>query len=515
MARRLTTADTALQQKTINPFSQPCFTAYTLNHSHGGGYYQYDHNFNLISADHGTGDSSGYGTFRTYTTSATEFFEASSSYSSTQTNESASSNAGWYVCHTPMVGYLGHMSHTQAGSSAGNMGGWIAAGRDNGTSYRAYAYRECCPIVGETHQDYAIFFPNGSNQTKQEMILGQRSATQYYSLRHNSRYTGRTYIPNQWQNRGGSQEDFYTTYGGGCYNKKTNKFLVMYTTGSGYFKPVVYNNCPDLREFAHSNSKQYTDNYSSGQNEDSSNNSLYEYFHNTANATEYQQQNSWSGYNNLSSTNESRYRPVPILCDNGDIFVFSMNPSWGYSIWKWDGATQQQDRGTNDGGSLSQNGEYHHGYNWTTSYGMEQGRQWGARWQVSSDGKYAWCYCSSYYYGSGIYYMVVRLSDGKMLHFENTDSSHGRQPFPVGPNSMGLLATYNTDSGQGLHLACHDLALEFERKSYGDTISIDGNWLPYHFEAGTYSTAYPCIIPAQYDTSLFVGEPNMPNISGL
>ena len=24
------------------------------------------------------------------------------------------------------------------------------------------------------------------------------------------------------------------------------------------------------------------------------------------------------------------------------------------------------------------------------AYGYEQGRQWGARWQVSSDGKYAW-----------------------------------------------------------------------------------------------------------------------------
>ena len=513
MARRLTTADVAQQQKTINPYSQPCFTAYSLNHSHGGGYYQYDHNFNLVSADFGTGDSSGYGTFRTYTTAASEFFESSSSYSSVQTNESASSNSGWYVCHTPMVGYLGHMSHTNSGGPSGNMGGWNASGRDNGTSYRAYGFRECVPIVGETHQDYALFFPNGQNQAKQELICGQRSSTQYYNLRRNSTYQGRTYIPNTWKNRSNNNEDFRTTYGGGCYNKKTNKFLIMYTDDNGRFKPVVYNNCPDLRDFAHKAAKQYGEQYNA-YDQDSNSNSLYEYFHNTANATEYQQIDSYTAYNNLSSTNESRYRPVPILCDNGDIFCFSMNPSHGYSIWKWTGSNQQHDQ-SQTAGQLSQNGHYHHSNSWTTNYGHEQGRQWGARWQVSSDGKYAWCWCASYYYGSGAYYMVVRLEDGKLLQYHTHDSGHGRQPFPVGKNSMGWCYTDNTDGGVGMRIACHDIALEFERKEYGQTISLDGNWLNYHFENGTYSTAYPCIIPNFYDTSLFVGEPHMPNISGL
>ena len=72
------------------------------------------------------------------------------------------------------------------------MGGWNASGRDNGSSYRAYSFRDCVPIVGETHQDYALFF--GSNETKQELICGQRSSTQYYNLRRNSTYQGRTYI---------------------------------------------------------------------------------------------------------------------------------------------------------------------------------------------------------------------------------------------------------------------------------------------------------------------------------
>jgi hypothetical protein len=36
-----------------------------------------------------------------------------------------------------------------------------------------------------------------------------------------------------------------------------------------------------------------------------------------------------------------------------------------------------------------------------------------------------------------------------------------------------------------------------------------------NFEGGCDTTAYAGIIPAKYDTSLFCGEPNMPNISGL
>ena len=74
---------------------------------------------------------------------------------------------------------------------------------------------------------------------------------------------------------------------------------------------------------------------------------------------------SYTGYNNLSGNNESRYRPVPILCDNGDIFCFSMNPSWGYHYLEV-GSNQQHDQSQN-AGQLSQNGHYHHGNSWTTS----------------------------------------------------------------------------------------------------------------------------------------------------
>jgi len=511
MARKLTTASVASQQKTINPYSQPCFTVYSLHHSHGGGYYQYDHNFNIVAADHGTGDSSGFGTWRTYTTSATEFFESSSSYNSTQTSSNASSNASWIVAHTPMVGYLGHMSHSSGGSGAGNMGGWVMAGRDNGSSYRSFGFRDVCPIVNETHQDYAIFSGAAAN-TEPVLMFLKRSATEYYNMRHNGRYSQETVLPRQYEDRDGNAENYHSTYGGCCYNKKTNKFLVMYTTSSGRFKPVVYNNVPDLREFSHKNSKIYSES-TSGQSDQNNNSSLYEYFHNSANITEYQQIETWTTYNNAGSIDEARYRPICFLCDNGDIVAF-VQYNAGVNFWRWKGSDQTHDQRQTDG-QLSQNGHYHHQMSWTTLYGYEQGRQFGSRWQVSSDGKFAWAYCASYYYGAGAYVMMVRISDGKLLRYQTNDSGDGRHPFPIGPSSMGWGNTANGDGGAGMRIGAIDLKYEMDKRDYGSDLGLDGVYMAYNFECGHYSTTYPCLIPAKYDTSLFCSEPHMPNVSEL
>ena len=506
MARKLTTASVASQQKTINPFSQPCFTVYSMHHTGGGGYFQYDHNFNIVAADHGTGDSS-YGSFRTYTTVASEFFESSNSYTSTVTDGNTSTNGSYYVAHTCMTGYLGHMSHSSSGSGAGNMGGWNVAGRDNGTQYRAYGFRDCCPIVNETHQDYAIFSTESGNTAHQLMFMS-RSASDYYNSRFNGRYKQQTELPRSFENRDGNAETYESTYGGCCYNKKTNKFCVIMTTSNGRYKPIVYNNVPDLRAFAHNNKDIYAESLSS-QSESNNDSSLHEYFNNSANITEYQQIDTWTSYDQQSGTNETRYRPIPFLCDNGDIVVFVMTPSNGAAWWRWKGSDQTHDQRQTDG-QLSQNGHYHHTYSWTTSYGYEQGRVYGARWQVSSDGKYAWAYCSSYYYGSGAYVMMIRISDGKLLRYLTQDSGDGRHPFPLGVNSMGWAKTANGDGGAGLRIGAIDLKYEMDKRAYGEDVPLDGCLAAHTFECGYYSTTYPCCIPAKYDTSLFCSEPHMP-----
>lgn len=506
MARKLTTASVASQQKTINPFSQPCFTVYSMNYSGGGGYYQYDHNFNIVAADYGTGDST-YGSFRTYTTTASEFFESSSSYTSTVTDTSTSTNGSWYVCHSSMSGYLGHMSHSSGGSGAGNLGGWNVAGNDNGAAYRSYGFRDVCPIVNETHQDYAIFSSVSGDQSVELMFMS-RSATDYYNSRFNGTYKQKTTLPRTYNDRSGSSANFHATHGGCCYNKKTNKFCVILTTSTGQFKPIVYNNVPDLRDIAHNNNKLYADS-NTAHNESSNNSSLHEYFNNAVNITEYQQIDNWTAYQDIGGHAEARDRPVPFLCDNGDIVVFLMTPHSGCTFWRWKGSDQQQDQRETDG-NLTQNGHYHHKDEWTTSYGYGSGRQYGSRWQVSSDGKYAWAWCPAYYYGSGAYVMMVRISDGKLLKYTTYDSGDGRQMFPLGRNSLGWVQTANGDGGAGLRIGAIDLKYEMDSKTYGENISLDSCITDSVFECGYYSTTYPCCIPAKYDTSLFSSEPHMP-----
>ena len=502
MARRITTVSTATQQKTINPYSQPCFTTYALNHSHGGGYHCYDHNMNIVSHTHGTGSSS-YGEFRTHTTSATEFFESSNSYDSTQTNDSAHTRSGWHATFTHNVGYLGHVGHMGNGGRSGNVGGWVAAGRNNGSSYSSYAFRDCCAIVNERNQDYAIFMLH-HGQDQAELMVGQRSATTYWHLRHQTQRTNRARIPHTWEDSNGADnynDSYRSLYGAGCYNAKTEKFVVIYGNpgNNGMWKPIVYNNCPNLRKIAN-DSEIFSTDAITGRGWNDSSNILHTYFQDKSNATQYDMP-SWSGYNNLSGHDEARYRNTPVMCDNGKVVVMTMIPHWGSILQRW-----------NADGTYESGNDYTYGMSWTTSYGIEQGHHYGGRWQCSSDGRYLWHYCPSYYYGCGAYLYCVRVADGKFLRFQTNDSNYSRQPFPWGKSGIGWFKGENTDGGNGHWIGLLELDYYFAYKNDGEEIPMDGHFHRYHFEPGTYSTAYGCIIPCMYDTSLFTDDINAPKL---
>ena len=70
--------------------------------------------------------------------------------------------------------------------------------------------------------------------------------------------------------------------------------------------------------------------------------------------------------------------------------------------------------------------------------------------------------------------------------------------------------SYNTDSGHGLYHTIVDMERQFATRSDGDRIS------PHQFTGETHScldtpywsTAYPAIIPAMYDTHLFTSMNN-------
>ena len=215
--------------------------------------------------------------------------------------------------------------------------------------------------------------------------------------------------------------------------------------------------------------------------------SVYDFFQNTANRDLYDRMTG-NGMNQYTGQAEAHWRTMPCLCDNGRLVTFSQTPSNGCLVQRWNAD------GTYEG--VLWNGT------WTTSYGYEQGSRFGSRWQVSTSGKYWWAYCPSYYYGAGLYWIAVRVSDGKVMYFQTNDSTHGRMTCPIGLNSMVI--TYDTNAdGPGIYHREIELDYFFNINADMYNMPLDNNYNAWTLDTAGNSTDYPLIIPAYYNTSLF------------
>lgn len=490
MARSISTKPPQVTSKTSNPYNQPCFATFSMEYSsHGGGWMLYDHNLDLLG--HYTGDGNqAYNQFRTYTSYAPEFPQTygSSAYVETTSYPSSSDN---YSPNVSNVGYLGHQTMhavTERGKAAGYYTGWPAAHQ-----YRTYAYRDLCTLAAETKQDYAIFMEKDS--TKCKLYFGPRSSARYYGQRQ----TKDNMI--EVSSKASGTTD-YMMYGSGGYNPRTSQFVIMESDSSARLVPVVYSGVPNLRKICNEESiwKDKTESYSaynSGARGDES--SVHQFFENSANyqvgtRSTYELRNSGQFPQSTTIGEEARYRCIPVMCDNGKVVVFSMLPHHGAVVQRWN-ADGSYDSMLKDWSQSS----WH-------SYGYEQGDRHGARWQMSSDGEYVWAYCCSYYYGSGIYWMGVRVKDGKMIWSENRDSSHGFQMCPKGKDNMMSFFSANADSNYGIRFCTHELSWEFERVADSAEMPGFSSHSVYLLDRGGNSTSYPSIVPSIYDSSLFTTD---------
>lgn len=485
MARKLTTTSAVNAVRTIDPFHQPCFCTYNYEYSGGGGgFIAYDHNLNITAMNRGDGAS--YGMWRSYTTGGYEFFDSTANTEYSETTSHASSHTQ-RASQTNQVGYLGHQRFTQA-SDRTQSGAW-PVGTSGASSYRGQAFRDCLVIAGETHQDYAIFGQhNGATGTRFTTL--ERSASLYYhALSHDNGTECNIPI---------KESGYQSMYGTGCYNKNTQKLLIMECNTSGKYKPVVWSNVPDLRALSHSDGASYAnvdERYAAYSESDTF---MQAYFSTDSNAdyATYEIGPSTS-LNNYSSYAETYYRGIPVLHDNGMISLFTYMPNGGgnagshFTQWAADGTCQDELH------------RYNHG---NQTYGYEQGACFGARWQCSSDGRYVWAYSPTYYYGSGWTGVFMRVSDGKYLWFDYNDTTYGHQTCPLGKSSIFINLSYNTDGGPGMYHIVHDLDYEFSRRENGSEWTNFFSQQLTHFIDGAYnSTSYPGLIPATYDTSLFTG----------
>lgn len=487
MARSISTKPATVKSKVQNPYSQPCFATYACQHSvQGCGWILFDHNIEPIAKYVGDGNDY-YNQFRTYTSYAPEFFNAFSgnAYQETTSHAGSSSNYGSNTCNNGYLGHQGHVSVTEFTKTAGYLRGWPAA-----EDKIPYAFRDVNSIVGDIDQDWAWFCNREGSGGNHRMMFSGRNAAKYY---HNWNREGANMITIPVQTAAGVTDSSTTSermYGGSCINTRAKKVCLMQTDGDGRRQPIVYNDVNmDWRAYALANNHfEGTPKGSNGKSDSDS--KIYQFFNSSANYTAYDR--STDRAVSYSSAGESYHRSQTCICDNGVVFAFTMTPGHGVQLEKWNA------NGTYAGMVWNQG--------WTTSYGYEQGRRFGSRWQVSSSGDYWWAYCPSYYYGSGIYWACVRVKDGKWMYFRNQDSTHGRSLAPLGKNKLVVSRSQNKDD-PGTYFRVHDLDHEFRKRNDGAEYSeFDNNYKAYMLDTAGNSTGYPFIVPSMYNTSMFSSQ---------
>lgn len=496
MARTLTTAATVSTKKTKNPWQQPCFAIYTMEYgTYGGGYTLFDHNFNQIGFKMGDGNYA-YNSYRTYTSYAPEFHNnyASSEYINTQSYPSSNGNYGNNTCS---MGYLGHLWHSSVTPNSTEPG-WIHVD-DAGYYYNARGFRDVITLPSEKTQDYAIFLQHSGTNTK--LRINSRSSYKYY---HQSNWGWGSFDIPCKQNSGNAQG----MYGCGSYNPKLKKILIMenFTGGNDFrVKPTVYDSVPDLRTYGNHDTEQHqqgdTTNSESYTGRSRNSGSLYDYFQNAAGNYDVDRYNEYN-VSNRHGEQESSWRGQAVLCDNERIVLFRTQNGGnsGYIITRWNGPNEASNPGEH-------NGEWIYNSLGWNQYGMGSGDRYGSRFEQSSDGRYVWCYQHAYYYGAGCYLCVVRVSDGKVVHWNHQDSTHGWMFMPVGKSSMGLVSSYNAD-GQGAWYNVHNLDKIFAERNDGDQHNFESGIDRRVLDVCGNSTNYPVMVPSMYDTSLF-SEPHI------
>ena len=457
----------------IDPYSQPCFSCYNGDYNHTTGFITWDHNLNNHQMRQG--DNNGYAEYRSHPSGQTTEFindQGSNNWFNTWSNSDSSNDR---PCLTSYNGYLGHEMYLNSGANGGSTP-WFT--QTNGSEYRSYGFRAVGTLPGETHQDYAIFCEWGGR-----FMTCNRSASEYW-MGYNYNKLPYFTIPGQYSN---------PMYSSVSYNRKKN-WLALMECNDGYnYYPVLWENVPNLRSIANDSGNFHYDNTESYSAIGMGSSTLQQYFSNNQPGYTTYAQPSGKPTNQAGEDNR---RAHTVICDNKRLVMFQMIPGYGAWVTRWNSPTV-------DGNGNSQGSVYT--FNGTTSYGHEQGTRYGARFTQTSDGRYIAMYCPYYYYGSGMQIAVVRVSDGKILTTNYTDSSSGYCPVPFGKSNFLMVSSRNTDGGQGVRFTQFNCDYQFMTQNDGSDVSMLGgiDASSYQFDAMAYSTSYPACIPAIYNTSLF------------
>jgi hypothetical protein len=128
-----------------------------------------------------------------------------------------------------------------------------------------------------------------------------------------------------------------------------------------------------------------------------------------------------------TSGSESRYNFNVVLTDNGQIYITVMHPSNQFNIH----------RITRAAGDASGTVENLASQSLTTSYGIEQGNEYGQNAIQTRNGTMVMGFSPYYYYGAGIRsYVIDKRNNSYAAGYEDTSSSTGYQPMKYRDDSF-------------------------------------------------------------------------------
>jgi hypothetical protein len=159
----------------------------------------------------------------------------------------------------------------------------------------------------------------------------------------------------------------------------------------------------------------------------------------TGGASYYYNDFTWSTTGS-SSYNESLYHNQFTLGDNGIVGMFRMTPS-NQAVAAYL---------TLNPASTSATVTALTTFSLTTSYGIEQGNQFGARSQINWDQNWSVSYCPYYYYHCGFAGVWFYTPDPtKYYKYYYADTSHGVMLAPLGASRWALAFSVNNTDGNG------------------------------------------------------------------
>lgn len=270
-----------------------------------------------------------------------------------------------------------------------------------------------------------------------------------------------------------------TTYGMISYNERARKLCIITSDGSSYWYHEWYHPGVSLgKDYVVGNLRKFMSEAKAGTNGAS-------YKRNTL---------TWNQDSAYSSYGESQYHNRIIMGDNGRVGLVRFVPNYQTSHRYFDPVANE--------GSATASGAIS-SVSVTTSYGQEQGAQYGMRHNHTWDNNWFVCYSPYYYYGSGVNAHYVSAKDPQYgYYYQYGSSTNGFTIVPFGERQfIHRYNEANADGNAGLTFGFAEPEGAF-RTGFNNTGSAtsNGSSLNPHFSSGiidTYytSTLYPALIP--------------------